>query len=939
MAARSQSCFALALLALAFLAAACTPAVTPENDTRTSGQKALDTLSLADIQFPGGGSSTAVTGPFILPLASSDGVWALSWSTSCEYVTKIDAVSGQVFLNLPEVIPAGTQVTLSVTASPKGRRDTASTTSTATATGATKDFSLTLSVPATETLIADAAAAAMSGRLLDFSGQDGYSAASGTTSVTGGFTLPLTGSYGTDILWTVDGSAVSFDVATGKVSVATPAVGRPATTAILTPTVKKKRGTTDTTPAKQPDQIIITIPPITPTEAVAGDVIAVPEMVAAVISALPSSGPDNTVVTDFALPVKGDRDTTLTWTSSDPSVCTVAQTLTACAVDITAPASGTTEVTLTAVVAKPSEPTPPPSVNVSVKVKVKAPPVYTVTFDSQSATTAADPGTKTVTLPATTVVTLPTAPKYTDKTFGGWWTSTNGGGTEFTAATTVTASLTVYAKWTAVFTVSYRDTTDDSLLYTQYVTPPETTVGTLPAITKAGAVPTFSSVKSPTVNADLFLATTPVTADATVYVIWTVLPVVTFEVNGTKSTTMTVTTSYMLASLPSDPTPASGAIFGGWNSKVDGSGTDITTTSIFRQSQTVYAIFLTPTQNWTSVASSDDGKYLAACAFQGSVYVSTDSGVHWSKHLDKSWWKRVVMSRDGFTIAAISSISESIWLSTDGGATWASKTMPESNYPVGIAISSTTGGSTYIAVSDQRFTGSSSYLGGRAYISDDGCATWKVIPDTIGTVAGEGGQAADPGLLAFAYSDAAATKLGIAVQFNSQFVFYPTVADALATHDSSITKYSYLANLQKPRAATFVIRDTISNSQYSFGVNPNTGTIFAENWVAVLGNNLNGSALATQPTTLTASKGVSALASGRTAASLVACVNGGEIYTSSNHGGSWTARTTGLAQPWASVACSSDFKRLVAVSGTTSVAGSIYLSSDNGVTWTKLAGF
>jgi uncharacterized repeat protein (TIGR02543 family) len=80
---------------------------------------------------------------------------------------------------------------------------------------------------------------------------------------------------------------------------------------------------------------------------------------------------------------------------------------------------------------------------------------YTVTFDSQGATTAASPSTKTVASPATTVGSLPTAPVKTGYVFGGWYTAVNGGGTAFTASTTVTASLTVYAKWTASGTVSF----------------------------------------------------------------------------------------------------------------------------------------------------------------------------------------------------------------------------------------------------------------------------------------------------------------------------------------------------------------------------------------------------------------------------------------------------------------------------------------------------
>ena len=73
-------------------------------------------------------------------------------------------------------------------------------------------------------------------------------------------------------------------------------------------------------------------------------------------------------------------------------------------------------------------------------------PSYTVTFDSQSATVEADP--TSITVPSgQTVGTLPTEPTRTNYTFEGWYTETDGGGTEFTASTAVTANITVYAYW------------------------------------------------------------------------------------------------------------------------------------------------------------------------------------------------------------------------------------------------------------------------------------------------------------------------------------------------------------------------------------------------------------------------------------------------------------------------------------------------------------
>ena len=73
---------------------------------------------------------------------------------------------------------------------------------------------------------------------------------------------------------------------------------------------------------------------------------------------------------------------------------------------------------------------------------------FVVTYDSQSATTASSPTSQTVNSPATTVGTLPTAPVKTGWDFSGWYTSTGGNGSQFTASTALSAAKTVYAKWT-----------------------------------------------------------------------------------------------------------------------------------------------------------------------------------------------------------------------------------------------------------------------------------------------------------------------------------------------------------------------------------------------------------------------------------------------------------------------------------------------------------
>ena len=81
----------------------------------------------------------------------------------------------------------------------------------------------------------------------------------------------------------------------------------------------------------------------------------------------------------------------------------------------------------------------------------------TVTFDSQGANIPANPGVIYVISPATIVGTLPIDPVKTNYNFAGWYTATNGGGSQFTANTPVLSNITVYAYWSAypVYTVTY----------------------------------------------------------------------------------------------------------------------------------------------------------------------------------------------------------------------------------------------------------------------------------------------------------------------------------------------------------------------------------------------------------------------------------------------------------------------------------------------------
>ena len=197
---------------------------------------------------------------------------------------------------------------------------------------------------------------------------------------------------------------------------------------------------------------------------------------------------------------------------------------------------------------------------------------YTVTFDSQSATTAANPTsmTATITPPLTTLGSLPTAPIKASNNFAGWWTGTNGTGTQFIASTPVTGNITVYAYWTTntVYTVTFDSQVSGAAKGVQYAISGGTMV--LPAApTKTGY--TFDSWNT---QADglgaTFTGATTVMGNITVYAKWTSHNyTVTFDSQSAtvaaSPTSKTVTPpATTVGTLPAAPTLTSSNFAGWW---------------------------------------------------------------------------------------------------------------------------------------------------------------------------------------------------------------------------------------------------------------------------------------------------------------------------------------------------------------------------------------
>ena len=158
---------------------------------------------------------------------------------------------------------------------------------------------------------------------------------------------------------------------------------------------------------------------------------------------------------------------------------------------------------------------------------------YTVTLDNQGATTA---GTTSVTATYNAAMPSITKPTKTGYTFGGYYTSTNGGGTQYYTANGASArtwniaeNTTLYAKWTAnQYTITYKDQGNVAFSGTHASTPPTKhtygTATTLKTATKTGYTFDGWHTDAACTNKVTSLGATAYTANITLYAKWTATP-------------------------------------------------------------------------------------------------------------------------------------------------------------------------------------------------------------------------------------------------------------------------------------------------------------------------------------------------------------------------------------------------------------------------------
>jgi uncharacterized repeat protein (TIGR02543 family) len=215
----------------------------------------------------------------------------------------------------------------------------------------------------------------------------------------------------------------------------------------------------------------------------------------------------------------------------------------------------------------PTPPTPPTQTQ------------YTITFNADGGSPASQ--TRTVNHGGTAgTANMPTADR-SGYTFGGWYTSTGGNGSQFTGSTTVNSNITVYAKWTASggtpptqYTITFNADGGSPASQTRTVNHGGT-AGTANMPTAARSGYTFGGWYTSTGgNGSQFTGSTTVNSNITVYAKWTPITyTVKYHANGGIGTTDSSVHTYDVSkNLTANGFTRTGYTFAYW-SIFDGSGT------------------------------------------------------------------------------------------------------------------------------------------------------------------------------------------------------------------------------------------------------------------------------------------------------------------------------------------------------------------------------
>jgi uncharacterized repeat protein (TIGR02543 family) len=261
------------------------------------------------------------------------------------------------------------------------------------------------------------------------------------------------------------------------------------------------------------------------------------------------------------------------------------------------------------------------STTVTATMTVYAKWSCTITFDADGG----EPATQTQTVSAGGTLgasNMPENPTRNGYAFNGWYTAKDGGGTQFTASTTVNAAMTVYAKWTSLYTVTFDADGGNPATQTKMINDGGALGDTMPSDPTRDGYTFDGWYTAKNGGGTAFIASTTVTATMTIYAKWSCT--ITFDADGGEPATQTQTASAggtLGENMPTDPT-RSGYTFGGWYTEQNGGGAQFTASTTITATMTVYAMW-TVVQMPSNLSLEASLAWISENAAEGKAYTIT----------------------------------------------------------------------------------------------------------------------------------------------------------------------------------------------------------------------------------------------------------------------------------------------------------------------------
>jgi len=306
-------------------------------------------------------------------------------------------------------------------------------------------------------------------------------------------------------------------------------------------------------------------------------------------------------------------------------------------------------------------------------------------------------------------------------------------------------------------------------------------------------------------------------------------------------------------------------------------------------------------KDWSSICCSNDGTYIYATQFAGSIYSSIDSGTNFNTYTPttaRKWYTSIKCSNNGQYVTAVTTAvsttySGTIQYSNNYGSTYTNIAINTANffnsicmsndglYQYALALnSSANAGNVFISTNNYGFNTYNTYKNNSplSSISCNSTGSNLLISDLTGNI-----------YTSFNNGITYAHRIGLG---NNNWT------DIVCSNDG---KYISAINGNATIAGYIYTSNDYGNTWYSDNVRNNIG------------------------------KKRSSLSMSSLGQYIYATVYAGSIFISSDYGNTWTENTTYTLKNWSSIATSSLGKYVYA----TVYGGNIFSSTDYGITWTE----